>query len=87
MATREQVRDAMHQAPFRPFTVRLTDGRSYVVRHPDFVSVPASDRGRDLVIHDDAGTHRIDLLHVVEVEEPDPGRPGSAEARAEGNGA
>jgi hypothetical protein len=39
----------------------------------DFVSVPASPRGRDLVIHDDKGTHRIDILHVVEVHEPDAG--------------
>jgi hypothetical protein len=86
MATVEQIRDAMHRAPFRGFTVKLTDGQKYVVRHPDFISVPALPRGRDLVIHDDKGTHRIDLLHVVEVEEPDETEPAAAE-KAEGNGA
>ena len=36
MATIEQVRNAMHAVPFQPFTVHLVDGRSYLVRHPDF---------------------------------------------------
>jgi hypothetical protein len=87
MATRSQIREAMHRQPFRGFTVRLTDGRHFFVRHPDFISVPETERGRDLVIHDQ-GTHRIDLLHVVEVEEPDVGGPSTAaESEAEGNGA
>lgn len=86
MATVEQVRDAMHKAPFRGFTVKLTDGQRYFVKHPDFISVPATTRGRDLVIHDETGTHRIDILHVVEVEEPEEGEPSPAE-KARGNGA
>ena len=71
MATIEQVRDAMHTQPFRAFTVKLVDGQSYTVKHPDFISVPTSPRGRDLVIHDDKGTHRIDLNLVVEVHVPE----------------
>jgi hypothetical protein len=70
MATIEQVRDAMHKQPFRGFIVRLVDGRNFQIKHPDFVSVPATPRGRDLVIHDGAGTHHVDILHVVQVEEP-----------------
>jgi hypothetical protein len=88
MATIEQVRDAMHTAPFRGFTLKLTDGPEYFVRHPDFISVPVSPRGRDVVIHDDKGTHCIDILHVVEVEYPDPGEPAPlAESKSEDNGA
>ena len=87
MATRQQVRDAMHRQPFLGFTIRLTDGRSFFVKHPDFISVPETDRGRDLIVHD-KGTHRIDLLHVVEVDEPEAGGALSpAESAAEGNGA
>ena len=86
MATIQQVRDAMHRAPFRGFTVRLSDGRHFVISHPDFISVSPIPQGRDLVIHDDVGTHRIDLLHVVEVSEPDPGQVSSPGSRAEGNG-
>lgn len=86
MATVEQVRDAMHRAPFHGFTVKLTDGQKYFVKHPDFISVPSTPRGRDLIIHDEKGTHRIDLLHVVELEEPDPGETSPAPEKAEGNG-
>lgn len=88
MATVEQVRNAMHKVPFLGFTVRLTDGRNLFVRHPDFISVPVAPRGRDLIIHDDKGTHHVDILHVVEVDEPDAGEATpAAESTAEGNGA
>jgi hypothetical protein len=75
MATIEQVRNAMHAVPFRPFTVRLVDGRAYSVRHPDFISIPTTARGRDLTVHDDNGPHWIDLGLVVELH-PEPTVPG-----------
>jgi hypothetical protein len=68
MATRDQIRDAMHRQPFRPFTVRLVDGRSFEVQHPDFIAVSDSDRARDLTIYS-GSMHRIDLLHVTEIEQ------------------
>jgi hypothetical protein len=71
MATIEQVRDAMHTQPFRAFTVKLVDGRSFVVKHPDFIAVPELPRGRNLVIHDKEGMHLIDLGLVVEVHVPE----------------
>jgi hypothetical protein len=87
MATIQQVRDAMHRQPFRGFTVRLVDGRSYHVKHPDFISVPENPRGRNLVIHHQ-GTHQVDILLVVEIEEPEaPEEAGPAKPHAEGNGA
>lgn len=33
------VREALHQQPFRPFAIRLADGRSLPVPHPDFVAL------------------------------------------------
>jgi hypothetical protein len=33
------VRDALHSQPFVPFTIRLADGRSLPVPHPDFVAL------------------------------------------------
>ncbi len=33
------IRDALHQQPFRPFAVRLADGRELTVPHPDFVAI------------------------------------------------
>lgn len=87
MATIQQIRDAMHRAPFRGFTVRISDGRHFVIRHPDYISVSSIPQGRDLVIHDDEGMHRIDLAHVVDVQEPEPGKLEPADTRTEGNGA
>ena len=46
MPTIQQVRDAMHTQPFRTFTVKLVDGQSYTVKHPDFISVPTLPRSR-----------------------------------------
>jgi hypothetical protein len=86
MATMAMIRDAMHRAPFRGFTVRLSDGRHFIISHPDFVSVSPLPQSRDLVIHDEQGMHRIDLIHVVEVSESDPGLASAAEKAVEDNG-
>jgi hypothetical protein len=82
MATIQQIREAMHRAPFTPFVVRLVDGRSFTVEHPDFIAVPRTDRGRTLVIHDER-MNLIDLLMVVSVDFAYPDVSGAPE----GNGA
>lgn len=33
------VRDALRREPFEPFAMRLADGRSLEVRHPEFVAI------------------------------------------------
>jgi hypothetical protein len=71
MAMLNQVRDAMHRQPFRPFTLYLVAGRSYLVRHPDFVAIPMSPRGRDLTVYDADGSHMIDMSLIFEVHVPD----------------
>lgn len=76
MATRDQLRTAMQRQ--EPFLVRLTDGRSFTIRHRDFISVPATERGRDVSIHDTGGLVLVDLLHIVSIEIPEPA-PSSAE--------
>jgi hypothetical protein len=68
MASINQVRDAMHTQPFRPFTVYLADGRSYLVRHPDFIAYSPSNR--ELTVHDEQGGHLIDMRTVVELLNP-----------------
>jgi hypothetical protein len=70
MATVEQVREAMHRAPFLGSEIRLVEGRSFHVPHPDFIVVPQNRRARDLMFYDaDGKTHRIDLALIVEIEE------------------
>lgn len=65
MATNAQVRLMMTAQPFRPFLVKLADGRQFEVRHPENVS--CSTNGREMVIHDDVGMHLIEQLLVVEL--------------------
>jgi len=75
MATLDKVRMAMHAQPFRPFILRLVDGTSYVVRHPDFIAIPPPSRGREVTFYADGdgsgaeeySTHWIDLGLVSEV--------------------
>jgi hypothetical protein len=75
----------MHAQPFRPFTVHLADGRSYLVRHPDFIAISTTDRGRDLTVHDDDGPHYIDLLLVVEIH-PQPAAAQTPMSPSDGAG-
>ncbi len=65
MATREQVRQMQTAQPFRPFLVKLADGRSFLVRHPELVS--CSLNGREMFLHDAEGVHLIEMLMVVEL--------------------
>ncbi len=82
MATANQVREAIKAHPFRPFVVRLVDGRSYHVPHPDFAML--SPAGRELLfIGDDEGIHQIDVLMVVEIETPS---SHAGQSKPDGNG-
>jgi hypothetical protein len=65
MATREQVRIMQTSQPFRPFLVKLADGRHFRVTHPELISCSAN--GREMVIHDDDGMHLVEMLLVVEL--------------------
>jgi hypothetical protein len=65
--TVEQLRTVHHAKPFQPFTIHMADGRSFFVRHPDFLS--HSPSGRTLIVHhDDEGFSILDLLLVTELE-------------------
>ncbi len=75
MATINLVQDAMHTQPFRPFTVHLADGRSYLVRHPDFISYGPNNR--ELTVHDEQGVHLIDMRTVVELHIPRAAEPST----------
>ena len=46
--TAEQFRATLHQQPFRPFTIRMADGRAFEVGHRDFVAL--SQSGRTVIV-------------------------------------
>jgi hypothetical protein len=70
--TPEELRDCLHQKPFEPFRIVLTDGAAYDVRHPDLMMV--GKRVAFVGLTGDPGqtfferTVRIDLLHISRIE-------------------
>ena len=75
--TVEQLTNVHHAQPFRPFTIRMGDGRAFFVKHPDFIS--RSPSGRTLIVHgDDDSFSILDMLLVTELEVHASGKPGAA---------
>lgn len=75
--TVEQLKDVLHAQPFRPFTIHMGDGRSFLVKHQDFVS--RSPSGRTLIVYgDDDRFSILDMLLVTELEVHAPGNPEAA---------
>jgi hypothetical protein len=65
MATRQQVRQMQTAQPFRPFLVKLADGRFFRVNHPELIA--CSLNGRKMVVYDEDGMHLLEMLLVVEL--------------------
>ena len=51
---------------FRPFTLYLSDGRSFAVPHPEFIALP---KGYAFVVGDDGVGDYVDPLHIVSLKE------------------
>ncbi len=73
----EQLKDVIHAQPFRPFTIHMGDGRTFLVKHQDFIS--RSPSGRTVIVYGDNDSFSIlDLLLVTELEVHPPANPGAA---------
>jgi hypothetical protein len=78
--TSEQLRATRDAAPFRPFTLRVADGRSFRVHHRDYLSV--SPGGRTVIVYQaDEAFSILDLLLVTELT-VDPPVPKGADGAA-----
>jgi hypothetical protein len=64
--------------PFKPFWVKLADGRQLEVRHPENIAM--SPNGRDVTVYDDDGTHLLEALLILELTPI--ARPASARRKA-----
>jgi hypothetical protein len=80
MATNTQVRTMQTAQPFRPFLIKLADGRHFEVRHPE--NVACSVNGREMTVYDDDGMHLLEMLLVVGLTPAE--RPASAKRKADG---
>lgn len=64
--TIEQMRATREAHPFRPFTLRLADGRSFRIQHRDYISM--SPGGRTVIVYQtDESFSILDLLLVTEL--------------------
>lgn len=77
----------LHARPFKPFEIHLTDGRSFVLDHPDFLMF---SRDRDTVTialdPDEENNFQtretIDVAHIVSVSEDSKRRPSRRQRRS-----
>jgi hypothetical protein len=94
MATLNQLREVLHRQLFRPFAPRLADGRSYTVRHPDFIAIPPGNLGLEAYLYtegsrpDQYTSQWLDLSLVAEIVAPAESATAAAPGKpAEGHGA
>ena len=71
------IREALHKQPFEPFDIRLADGRSLPVPHPDFVAVGPR---RIIVVDQNDAWSVIEPLLIVSMDR-------QVRKRKDGNGA
>lgn len=73
------VREALHREPFEPFVLRLADGRSLPVPHPDFVALGTR---RIVVVKEDDSTSIVEPLLIVSIDTlPKTGSGGNGKQR------
>ena len=59
----ERIRELLHQAPFVPFVIRTTDGRSIAVPTTDHIAI--SGKFSVVVTHDDGRIDYLPALHLA----------------------
>jgi len=65
--TIQPIRSLYNARPFRPFTLHLTDGRSFFVQHPEHIA--SSSSGRTVAVYQPDDTSQIiDIQFVADVE-------------------
>ena len=67
------IREVMQSVPFRPFQLRLADGREFTVTHPDSIAI--GQNGRPILHYDserDNTTTILEPLLIISIEYPPP---------------
>ena len=79
--TIEQLREAVHARPFRPFTISLADGRRFRVRSPEYILLPPKAQRTFIVAESGEDYRIIDLLLVTSIDFDGRTRSRSKKAR------
>lgn len=62
--TVDQIRATLQETPFQPFEIHVADGRSFAVKHPDFLLI-GPDRRTIFVFEGSGGMFNILDLRLV----------------------
>ncbi len=63
-----RVRELLHALPFRPFVIRLADGREYRIEHPDYVLAASTEVPQITIEERDGRQHFLSALLVTSIE-------------------
>ena len=63
-----RIRELLRAAPFRPFVIRMADGRGCRIEHPDFVLASASDIPQITIEDPDGRQHFLSALLITSIE-------------------
>ncbi len=63
-----RIRELLKAVPFRPFIIRMADGREYRIEHPDFVLAAANDTPQIVIEERNGQTHFLSVLLISSIE-------------------
>jgi hypothetical protein len=64
--TKQELREQLHEQPFRAFHLRTNSGQRHFVPHPDFLLIPAIHP--TVIVVTENGVRLVDVAHVEAVE-------------------
>jgi hypothetical protein len=64
-----RIRELIRASPFKPFLVRMADGREYRVERPDFVLASSNDVSRVIIEEPDNRMHYLSALSMTSIEQ------------------
>jgi hypothetical protein len=65
---KDRIRDLLHAVPFRPFVIRLVDGRDFKIEHPDFVHAPPTKTPEVIVSEENGRIHFVSVLLISTID-------------------
>ncbi|MGC8643704.1 MAG: hypothetical protein ACP5XB_27915 [Isosphaeraceae bacterium] len=72
----ENLHEAIHAQPFRPFVLMLADGTRWQVSHPEWIMQPPGAR-TTVVMGEDESVRILDTALILGIEVPPPVPAGS----------
>jgi hypothetical protein len=65
---KDRIRELLHTAPFRPFVIRMVDGKKHKIDHPEFVLAPPNKVQEVIVMEQNGRVHFVSTVLVSRIE-------------------